>query len=178
MRIVDASEVLTAEEETGTFAVLSRKPLSASEPLPIALPTAITARLYGFDAENRPLITDLPGLVGDVVVARSAVPLQADQRGCTLVLWFEQGDVRRPIIVGVLHDDCPAVTRLEAPPRIVSVHVDNERVLITADREIVLRCGESSITLTKAGKVLIQGAYVSSRSSGVNRIKGGSVQIN
>ena len=31
---------------------------------------------------------------------------------------------------------------------------------------------------TRAGKVLVRGAYVSSRSSGVQRIKGGSVQIN
>jgi len=44
--------------------------------------------------------------------------------------------------------------------------------------QLVLRCGRASITLTAAGKVLIEGAYVSSRSTGVNRIKGGSVQIN
>ncbi|MEP7119602.1 MAG: hypothetical protein ABJE95_01785, partial [Byssovorax sp.] len=36
----------------------------------------------------------------------------------------------------------------------------------------------SSITLTRAGKILIRGAYVLTRSSGVNRIQGGSVQIN
>ena len=42
----------------------------------------------------------------------------------------------------------------------------------------MLRCGKASITLTREGKVLIKGAYLSSRSSGVNRIKGGSVQIN
>ena len=44
--------------------------------------------------------------------------------------------------------------------------------------QIVLRCGEASITLTRAGKVLIRGAYVLSRSSGTNRIQGGSVEIN
>ncbi|MEW5071937.1 hypothetical protein AB1P14_09365, partial [Pseudomonas aeruginosa] len=38
--------------------------------------------------------------------------------------------------------------------------------------------GKASITLTRAGKVIIRGAYLSSRSTGVNRIKGGSVQIN
>ena len=43
---------------------------------------------------------------------------------------------------------------------------------------MVLRCGKASITLTKAGKVLIEGSYVLSRSTGVNRIKGGSVQLN
>ena len=48
-------------------------------------------------------------------------------------------------------------------------------VIISGDE---LRCGKASITLTRAGKVLIRGAYLLSRSSGVNRIKGGSVQIN
>ncbi len=60
----------------------------------------------------------------------------------------------------------------------LDVTIDGRRTVITAGDEIVLRCGKSSITLTKAGKILIRGAYVSSRSSGVNRIKGGSVQIN
>ena len=50
--------------------------------------------------------------------------------------------------------------------------------MLTAEREIVLKCGKASITLTRAGKVIIRGAYVLSRSSGVNRIVGGSVQIN
>ena len=50
--------------------------------------------------------------------------------------------------------------------------------MLTAEREIELRCGKSSLVLTRAGKVLIRGAYLLSRSSGVNRIKGGSVQIN
>ncbi len=44
--------------------------------------------------------------------------------------------------------------------------------------QIVLRCGKASITLTKEGKVILQGAYVSNQSSGVLRLKGGSVQIN
>jgi uncharacterized protein (DUF2345 family) len=56
--------------------------------------------------------------------------------------------------------------------------VDGESVVIEAREQVVLRCGRASITLTKAGKILIQGEYVSSRSAGVNRIKGGSVQIN
>jgi hypothetical protein len=42
----------------------------------------------------------------------------------------------------------------------------------------VFRFGQASITLTRAGKVLIRGAYLLSRSSGVNLITGGSVEIN
>jgi hypothetical protein len=51
-------------------------------------------------------------------------------------------------------------------------------MIVSAKEELVLRCGKASITLTKAGKVMIKGSYLLSRSSGVNRIKGGSVQLN
>lgn len=60
----------------------------------------------------------------------------------------------------------------------LEARVDDERLVLSAEKEIVLRCGRSSITLTRAGKVLIRGRYLLSRSAGVNRIKGGSVQIN
>jgi len=49
---------------------------------------------------------------------------------------------------------------------------------VSAKEQLVLRCGKASITLTKAGKIVIDGAYISCRSSGVYRIKGGSVQLN
>jgi uncharacterized protein (DUF2345 family) len=60
----------------------------------------------------------------------------------------------------------------------VEVDSDGQRLIVSAKEQIVLRCGKASITLTKAGKVLIDGTYVLSRSSGANRIKGGSVQLN
>ena len=51
----------------------------------------------------------------------------------------------------------------------IVAHTDDDRIELAADREIVLRCGKASITLTSAGKVIISGAYLLSRSSGVNR---------
>jgi hypothetical protein len=67
---------------------------------------------------------------------------------------------------------------LEQKPDQVEVDADGKRMIVSAREELVLRCGKASITLTKAGKVLIKGSYLLSRSSGVNRIKGGSVQLN
>ena len=63
-------------------------------------------------------------------------------------------------------------------PAQVDVDVDGQRMIISAKEQLVLRCGKASITLTKAGKLILQGTYVSSQSSGVLRIKGGSVHIN
>jgi len=63
-------------------------------------------------------------------------------------------------------------------PASVEARVDGKKVILTGEEEVSLKCGKASITLTAAGKVLIKGQYVLSRSSGVNRIKGGAVQIN
>lgn len=59
-----------------------------------------------------------------------------------------------------------------------TVHLDGKRVVLEGQEEVVLKCGEASITLTRNGKVVIRGKYLLSRSSGVNRILGGSVQVN
>jgi len=47
--------------------------------------------------------------------------------------------------------------------------LDGQRLELTAERDIVLRCGAASITLTREGKILIEGTYLLSRSRGVNR---------
>jgi hypothetical protein len=90
-----------------------------------------------------------------------------------VLLLFENGEPDKPIIVGLIKPP----TRTE-PPKPVEVQLDDEKLVFAAGREIVLRCGKASIALTRAGKILIRGAYLLNRSSGVNRIKGSSVQIN
>lgn len=59
-----------------------------------------------------------------------------------------------------------------------NVRVDGKRVVIEGEEEVVLMCGESSITLKQNGKIVIRGKYLLSRASGVNRILGGSVEVN
>lgn len=117
------------------------------------------------------------------VVAKSTVKLNQEALGAEVVLVFETADIRKPIIIGVVQ---PSRVTVENPKRslpgqqvpVISVERDGEKVVVSAEKEIVLRCGEASITLTRAGKILLKGTYVISRSSGVNRIKGGAVQIN
>ena len=110
------------------------------------------------------------------LAARTVIDLHGPHIGRKVVLMFEGGDPGRPIVMGVLRES--EGWPLAAPPGQVEVDADGERMIVTAKEQVVLRCGKASITLTKAGKVLIQGSYVLSRSSGVNRIKGGSVQLN
>ena len=67
---------------------------------------------------------------------------------------------------------------LESEEALTDVTIDGKRITFDAREEIVLKCGKASITLTRAGKILIRGAYLLSRSTGVNKIKGGSIQLN
>jgi hypothetical protein len=139
---------------------------------------AATARLHGFDLEERPLLVGLPGLPHEIVAGRTTVSLLRQQIGSSVVVLFEQGDIRRPIVVGVLQGTGAPLPAAPVPVPLVSAQVDDQKVVLTAEREIVLKCGEASITLTRAGKVLIKGTYVLSRSSGYNKIKGAAVDIN
>jgi hypothetical protein len=107
--------------------------------------------------------------------ARTTIDLHGAHVGRKVVLMFEEGDPRRPIVLGCLRQE-GANAVIESG--LVDVDADGERLTVTAKERLVLRCGRASITLTKAGKLILQGAYVSSQSSGVLRIKGGSVQIN
>ena len=143
----------------------------------------VIGKVAGFDAAGMPLVDFDPNRAGEPLPARATVALDAAHVGREVALLFEQGDPRKPIVMGLMWDPGAPEAAGRAGEGAAAeskavVQADGERFTLTAEREIVLRCGEASITLTRAGKVLIRGKYVLSRSSGVNRIQGGSVQIN
>lgn len=78
-----------------------------------------------------------------------------------------------PVLLGVLRP-----LGADAAAADVEARVDGRRVELDGRDEIVLRCGEASITLRRNGRVAIRGVQVETRATGVNRIKGGSVAIN
>jgi hypothetical protein len=108
--------------------------------------------------------------------ARTAVDLRGTDIGREVVLLFEQGDPSLPIVTGLLRNG--SSWPLQQQPGRVEVDVDGERMIVSAKEELVLRCGKASITLSRSGKVVIQGSSVLSRATGSNRVKGGSVQLN
>jgi len=123
------------------------------------------------------------GAPQDFTAARTVVPLTEADVGRDLAIMFEAGDTHKPLVLGLIQH--PAVEQPLSPKRAVAtgpvpfvLEADGQRLVVTAQREIVIRCGEASITLTRAGKILIRGNYLLSRSEGVNKIKGGSIQLN
>ena len=128
------------------------------------------------DNEGLPLVA-YPGNPNErAIPARSTVAMQSQDIGCEVALLFEGGDPTMPMIIGkIQHVETEKKMRNNEP---ANAELDGESIVLTAKQNITLKCGKASITLTKSGKVILRGAYLLSRSSGVNRIKGGSVQIN
>jgi hypothetical protein len=107
------------------------------------------------------------------VRATALVPLTGRDVEAALVVW--QAPDTLAVVLG---RQVPATVEAREPEPVLEAMVDGRRVVLQADEEVVLRCGESSITLKRNGRVVIKGAYVETASRGVNRIKGGSVKIN
>ncbi|MDM0112266.1 DUF6484 domain-containing protein [Variovorax sp. J22R133] len=141
-----------------------------------SLPEVVIGELIAITDDGCTPLVLYAGQPGRVAVrARTVLNLHAAHIGRQVVLSFDNGDAALPIVMGVLQ---PAVERLVDASGKIEVETDGDRVVVSARKELVLRCGKASIKLTSAGKVLIDGGYVQSRSTGANRIKGGSVQIN
>ena len=107
--------------------------------------------------------------------ALSCVRLGPADMGRRVCLAFARGE---PIVVGVLENVAEEVR--DSKPREVAcaIEIDGRTVALSAREKVTIKCGEASITLTRAGKVIINGTYVVSRSLGVNAIQGGAVEIN
>lgn len=177
------------------------EPHAAEQVVPELVPGEIVlGTLTGIDAQGRPQI-DYPNNPSDSpVAALSTAAITRDHLNRQVALLFAGGDHRQPVIIGVIHN--PLYEMLDSfdaqdggeqasavegsasdlhgspEPDTEVARVDGKKIVIEGKEEVVLKCGDASITLTKAGKILIKGKYLLNRSSGVNRIMGGSVQVN
>ena len=168
--------LMTLEEAPSDDTPPASRPRISLGGMTSALGAVLTARLHAFDLRDAPVLGGFACAPGELIAARSAVPLRHEQIGATVMVLHEEGDWARPIVVGVLQEGLLGTS--PAVPARFDVQADGERLTLCAEREIVLRCGESSITLTRSGKVVIKGSYVLSRSTGYNKIKGAAVDIN
>lgn len=190
-------------ENTQGCEVLAEQNAPAVAPGEIVLGSVCT-----IDAQGNPIVNFPQIAAGQPLVAVTTVAISHHHIGRQVALLFANGDLQKPVIIGLIHSplfdllenfsmlqsaealsiadestdtdpfDGQQLVKPEASEPVQTLRVDGKRVVVAAQEEIVLSCGESSITLTKAGKILIRGKYLLSRSSGVNRILGGSVQVN
>jgi hypothetical protein len=164
--------------------------------------------LTGIDNQGSPVVGFPRFPHFESVAALATIPVLPQHIGRQVALMFTHGIDSRPIVIGFIYsplqqmlDNLIEQSEVSIPvletmdqsvfeePAVAlrqpiidhqgdTVHVDGKRVVLEGQEEVVLKCGEASITLTRNGKVVIRGKYLLSRSSGVNRILGGSVQVN
>ncbi len=160
-----------ATKKTRPLEVIPERVAAIAAPVPV--PGARLAKLVKFEAGRIWIEADaahgpIPARTTLALDARALALAVAARREALVV--YEDAREDRPIVIGLLD-----------PPereRSIEARVDGKRVVLDAEDEIVLRCGEASLTLRRNGRVVVRGAYVETRAKGVNRIKGGSVQIN
>jgi hypothetical protein len=130
----------------------------------------VIGRVVALAKDGSPMV-EFPGVrAGAPVKALATAAYDLVPAGAAVALMFVGGDRARPLAIGVVSEPEP-----EPEP---AAPQTQETLTLTAAREIVLQCGRASLVLTRAGKVLVRGTYLSLRSSGMQRITGASVQIN
>lgn len=133
-------------------------------------------RICAIDALGRARVDYVGNTLGPLVARTCVSAANAD---AAVLLSFENEDPALPVIVGLVKDELVSPDGhhvLQA--KVDDVLVDGKRITLEGKEEVVLRCGQCSITLTKEGRVVIKGIEIVSRASRTNKIKGGSVNIN
>lgn len=127
--------------------------------------------------EDGGFLVQFPGNPGEQPGrALAATEISKQRVGSPVAISFVDGNIHQPLILGFIQ--ATANETKSAGEQALEVQQDGQRLVISAEHELVLKCGDSTITLTKEGKVTIRGKHLLSRAEGVNRIKGGAVQIN
>lgn len=91
------------------------------------------------------------------------------QAGDRVVVVALAGAPAELVILGRLFD-------AQAPAR--DVRINGRKVSVEANTELVLKCASATIRIAHDGLVAVRGDRVVTQASGVNRIRGGSVEIN
>jgi hypothetical protein len=137
----------------------------------------VIGRIVSIGADGAPIVDFPENPAGEPVPATATARYDLVSIGQLVALMFISGDLARPLAMGVVAHSS-GQDAVEAPRAAVEPEEPPERLTLAATQEVVLQCGRASIVLTRAGKVLVRGAYLSLHSSGMQRIIGASVHIN
>ena len=119
--------------------------------------------LVGFDETGRPLVHDEEG---------------SQDHACLSLIALNTQDIGSKLAATLIENTPQLLILGRIMPELPVAEIDGERLVLEADKEIVLRCGKSSITLKADGRVQVKGTQVLSRADGQNRVQGATVQLN
>ncbi len=147
----------------------------------------VTGRVVSINAVGKILVQYKNRPVTEARIMSGSIrkELESNLRSSQQVLMvFEEGDPEKPIIIGLMEEPLYQMVELEKSSVAneenspTEAEIDGERMVLEATKEIVLKCGNSSITLTKEGRIVIKGIDIVSRALSVNKVKGSCVELN
>ena len=113
---------------------------------------AVIGEVAGIGSAGEIMVTYPGNRFGSPLPAMSTVAVTREDLGKKATLVFEAGDPLKPILLGLIRQP----VRKDSG-KSMDVRLDGKRLTFTAEEEIVLRCGKASITLNRAGKIIIRG---------------------
>lgn len=135
----------------------------------------VVGTLLRVDANGRAWV-EFPGSHGEVLarcaVAEQAIPSSQDLPGSAVLLVFEAEDRHRPIITGFVRD------RLVPETSAAEQRIRAAKIVLEGEQELVLSCGQGTLTMTADGRIVIKGTRLTSRASESNKVRGAVVLIN
>jgi len=127
----------------------------------------LIARVVGFVGER--VIVQLPDREEAQMVNLSCgVVLRDEDVGGEVALSFVGGDRQRPLLLG----------RIARPSRAGAATVHERELSFEADRQLSFRCGKSTLILRRDGRIELRGEELISEARGVNRVRGGRIDLN
>lgn len=153
-------------------------PLNAvSAPVVSAPPGARIGRIVSV-TEGGIAHIDFPGNPHGAMAAKLALSAaDADHlarawKDTDVLILFANQDLSQPVVTGMVRDS------LDDPLYQISDWEGFRQLILRAQEELTLECGDSRIVLRRDGKVTIVGREILSRAQGRHRIRGASVDIN
>lgn len=134
-------------------------------------------------AKSGRVFVDFPGNTQGPLAAHSIINISEENinkedNPTSVLLAFGNEDHSKPIILGFINECFIEPKSPNVQSNNIETYFDENKLVIESNREIVLRCGQSSVTLSADGKIVIKGKRIVSRASEANKVKGSCVSIN
>jgi len=131
----------------------------------------VIGTIAGIAADGAPLV-EFPGNAAGVPLpAMATASYDAGHTGAQVALMFLDGDPTRPLALGLVTGP------LQEDQAQQALCAEN-RVRVTAEQRLELRCGKATILMEEDGRITIRGSHIISHASGAQRIRGGSINLN
>jgi len=156
--------------------VLVRNPVH--HPVPPQVDGLMLGTLHSLDEAGNALVQP-DSLQEGPFSAISMIALKPEDVGIArFVLGFQDGNPRKPIILGRVWAPPAEASTADTATSANAQSPMRKKLVVQADEELELRCGQAVILLQGDGRIQLRGRTIINHADALYRIRGGTIQIN